>query len=165
MDAVSFELRFAITVFLQLAVATLLVVKLARTRKRRMLVFVALLAAIAGEAVVYDALWAPNEGPIQSLLDERGTGLVAMRFVEPMQGNAAALGLNVMSIPAARLAVATSQHDDTPIASAAFQLTQPLPGADRTGVVVYRAIYASVDAGTPQQRPPLATPVSRMTSG
>ena len=82
--------------------------------------------------------------------------VLAMRYVEPMQGNASALGLNLMSIPASRLAVDRSQRDDAPIASAAFVLTQHLPGADRVGVVVYRAIYTGIDPGDAQHRPPLA---------
>jgi PAS domain S-box-containing protein len=82
--------------------------------------------------------------------------VLAMRYVEPMQGNAPALGLNLMSIAASRLAVDTSRRDDAPVASAAFELTQHLPGPDRTGVVVYRAIYTSVDPGDAQHRPPLA---------
>jgi PAS domain S-box-containing protein len=79
-----------------------------------------------------------------------------MRFIEPMLGNAAALGLNMMSIPASRLAVAASHRDDAPVASSAFQLTQLAQGAERTGVVVYRAVYAGESSGDAQHRPPLA---------
>ena len=45
-----------------------------------------------------------------------------MRFVEPVRGNAAALGLNVLSIPAARTAIERSRAEGTSIASAPFAL-------------------------------------------
>ncbi len=66
--------------------------------------------------------------------------MIVMRYVEPLRGNAAALGLNLQSVPAARAAVERSRSDGVPVASAAFALTQIPEGQDRTGVVVYRAI-------------------------
>ncbi len=64
---------------------------------------------------------------------------IVMRFVEPAERNSAALGLNVMSVPAAREAIGRSAREDRPIASAGFRLTQEV--GDQTGVVVYRALY------------------------
>ena len=67
--------------------------------------------------------------------------VIAMRFIEPAQGNAGILGLNALSVPAARAAIDASVRSDAPAASAGFRLTQSAPGDDRTGVVVYRAIF------------------------
>ena len=64
---------------------------------------------------------------------------VVMRFVEPFERNASAVGVNVLSIPAAREAVARAARSDQPTASAGFRLTQEV--GDQTGVVLYRALY------------------------
>ena len=68
--------------------------------------------------------------------------VVAMRFVEPMAGNESALGVNVLSIPAARTAVASTRRSGAPAASEGFLLTQHLPGQHPVGIVVYQAVYA-----------------------
>ncbi|MBX3607546.1 MAG: CHASE domain-containing protein [Piscinibacter sp.] len=68
--------------------------------------------------------------------------VIAMRYIEPMAGNAAALGVNAMSVPAARAAIERSTRHDEAVASAGFPLTQVPAGQDRTGVVAYRAVYA-----------------------
>lgn len=65
--------------------------------------------------------------------------VVAMRFVEPMAANARALGVNVLSVPAARAAIDASRRHDAAVASSAFRLTQET--GDQVGVVVYRAVY------------------------
>jgi PAS domain S-box-containing protein len=72
--------------------------------------------------------------------------VIAMRYIEPKAGNASALGLNIQSIPVARAAVALSEKTGTPVASAAFALTQIPEGQDRTGVVLYRSIHADEGA-------------------
>jgi len=103
------------------------------------------------------------EGLAQFKVFERGDGtaplpgepVIAMRFVEPMRGNAAALGLNIQSVPAARAAVERSRGDGVPVASAAFALTQIPEGQDRTGVVVYRAIAFGEGATEGKARGPL----------
>ncbi len=78
--------------------------------------------------------------------------VIAMRFVEPMQANAAALGLNVLSIPAARAAIERSRSEGVSVASAPFALTQVPEGQDRTGVVLYRAVPSG--AGLPGAHAP-----------
>ena len=83
---------------------------------------------------VFDRPGAPPPG---------GDEVLAIRFIEPMAGNDAALGVNVLSIPAARAAVAAARLSGQPAASEGFLLTQHLPGQRPVGVVVYRAIYAS----------------------
>jgi PAS domain S-box-containing protein len=73
---------------------------------------------------------------------DRGTRreVVAIRHIEPLAGNGAALGVNALSIPAAREAILATRGSGQPVASAGFKLTQ-LQG-DETGVVVYQAVYA-----------------------
>ncbi|MDP1901640.1 MAG: CHASE domain-containing protein [Rubrivivax sp.] len=65
--------------------------------------------------------------------------VVALRRIEPAEGNVAALGVNVLSIPAARAAVLETRRSGNPAATTGFQLTQ-LPG-DETGIVLYQALY------------------------
>ncbi|HEY1392559.1 MAG TPA: CHASE domain-containing protein, partial [Methylibium sp.] len=83
--------------------------------------------------------------------------VMAMRYIEPLAGNASALGVNVFSIPASRAAIGLSQRSDQAIASAAFRLTQDTPdragkaGSEQAGVVVYRAVYKG-SPRTPEER-------------
>ncbi|MBC8056609.1 MAG: CHASE domain-containing protein, partial [Rhizobiales bacterium] len=68
--------------------------------------------------------------------------VLAMRYIEPATGNADALGVNVWSIPAARVATQIARRTGLPAATAGFRLTQQTGGAEQTGVVIYRALYA-----------------------
>jgi PAS domain S-box-containing protein len=65
--------------------------------------------------------------------------VVALRHILPLAGNQAAVGVNVLSIPAAREAILRSRRTGQPVASAAFGLTQS--ASDETGVVIYQAVY------------------------
>ncbi|WP_428420175.1 CHASE domain-containing protein [Methylibium sp.] len=67
--------------------------------------------------------------------------LIVMRYVEPREGNDKALGVNVLSIRAAREAIARARQDDGATATPGFRLTQET--ARQTGVVLYRAVYRS----------------------
>ncbi|MBL8301295.1 MAG: CHASE domain-containing protein, partial [Ideonella sp.] len=67
--------------------------------------------------------------------------VVAIRYIEPMAGNAGALGINALSVPQAREAIERSQRQDTAAATAGFRLSQDAPDSRQTGVVVYRALY------------------------
>jgi PAS domain S-box-containing protein len=69
---------------------------------------------------------------------------VVLRYIEPMNGNEGALGVNALSIPAARGAILSARRTGRPTASAAFRLTQDL--GDQTGVVVYQALYRGLPA-------------------
>jgi len=71
-----------------------------------------------------------------------GNEVIAMRYVEPMTRNSAALGVNALSVPAARAAIESAIRTDRPAASAGFVLTQDPSGIDQVGVVVYQGIYA-----------------------
>jgi PAS domain S-box-containing protein len=66
--------------------------------------------------------------------------VVAMRFIEPLQGNAGALGVNALSIAQPRAAIDAAARTGQSQATTAMRLTQSQPG-DADGVVVYRAIY------------------------
>ncbi|MDE2276979.1 MAG: CHASE domain-containing protein, partial [Burkholderiales bacterium] len=65
--------------------------------------------------------------------------VVAVRYIEPTAGNAGALGVNDLSLPAVRTALLASRDSGQPTATAGFRLTQS--GGDETGVVVYQALY------------------------
>jgi len=65
--------------------------------------------------------------------------VVAIRFIAPLQGNAGALGVNALSIPAARQAITRTRDTGEPAVSAGFGLTQSR--GDETGVVLYQAVY------------------------
>ncbi|MBI5259558.1 MAG: CHASE domain-containing protein [Burkholderiales bacterium] len=64
---------------------------------------------------------------------------VVIRYVEPYDKNLTAVGVNVLSIPAARGAIERAVRTDQASASAGFRLTQEV--GDQTGVVLYRALY------------------------
>jgi PAS domain S-box-containing protein len=65
--------------------------------------------------------------------------LAVIRYIEPMAGNARALGVNARSIPEAQLAIDTAVRTNTPTATAGFRATQET--ADQTVVVIYQALY------------------------
>ncbi len=77
--------------------------------------------------------------------------VVAIRYIEPMQGNAAALGVNALSIGAARAAIEAASRSGLPIATAGFRLTQQRPDQDETGVVIYSPLYRG-DPSTEAER-------------
>ncbi len=62
--------------------------------------------------------------------------LLAIRLVEPMATNAAALGANSRSVPRAREATDAAMRTGRPAATAAFALSQ-----GGQGIVVYQALY------------------------
>jgi PAS domain S-box-containing protein len=74
---------------------------------------------------------------------------VVLRLIEPRAGNDKALGVNALSIPAARAAILQAARSGQPVASAGFRLTQA--GGDETGVVIYQALYRGA-AGTGAER-------------
>ncbi len=84
--------------------------------------------------------------------DPADPDVVAIRMIEPLASNAAALGVNALSIPAAREAILRAAASDAPAATSGFLLTQE-PG-QQTGVVLYRALYGTV-------LPPTATAAER----
>jgi len=69
--------------------------------------------------------------------------VVAIRAIEPGAGNAAALGVNAMSIGAARDAMLAAARTGADASTKGFRLTQS-SNAQEVGVVVYRALYRGV---------------------
>jgi PAS domain S-box-containing protein len=93
---------------------------------------------------------ARNDGlPDYRVFDRRGPGatpeapddpwVLALRQIEPRGGNAAALGVNTLSIAAARAAVLQARDSGEPRSTAGFPLTQST--SDETGLVLYQALY------------------------
>src|SRR5678810_1087041 len=74
------------------------------------------------------------------------------RLIEPLQGNAAALGVNGLSIPAARAAIQQAVDTGNATATAGFRLTQQDEADKRMGVVIYQAVYDGEMAGIAQRR-------------
>lgn len=73
--------------------------------------------------------------------------MVVMRYVEPMETNKRALGVNVRSVAAARTAIDHAIRTDTRAATAGFRATQET--GDQASVVIYQAVYR----GSPQTPP------------
>jgi len=65
-----------------------------------------------------------------------GPDVQVIRFIEPLQDNLRALGVNSKSTPIARAAIEQAVQSGMPVASAAFALMQ-----GSLGVVVYQAVY------------------------
>lgn len=65
--------------------------------------------------------------------------LLAIRLIEPLRRNAAALGVNVRSIPGTRAATEKAAATGQPTASGGVQLSQERDGV--IGVVVYQPMY------------------------
>ncbi|MDZ7813142.1 MAG: CHASE domain-containing protein [Ideonella sp.] len=78
------------------------------------------------------------ERPDGQALTLTETEVLAIRHIQPLSTNAAALGVNSLSAPAARAAIFRTLGTDDPTSSAAFRLTQA--AGDETGVVIYRLV-------------------------
>jgi len=81
-----------------------------------------------------------RDGGAARALDQE---VLALRYIEPVEQNAAAVGVNALSIPAARAAILATRDSGQPAATEGFGLTQS--GQDETGMVLYQALYR----GTP----------------
>ena len=69
------------------------------------------------------------------------TDAVVIRYIEPLATNAGAVGVNVMSIPATRVAIERARRTGAPAATAGFRLTQQAATESQLGVVLYQAVY------------------------
>ncbi len=76
--------------------------------------------------------------------DAGGDEVLAVRYIEPQQGNAAALGVNALSIDAAAEAIGRAQRSGQASASAGYRLTQET--AEQVGVVIFQALAAPQDS-------------------
>ena len=79
----------------------------------------------------------------------QGPELVLVRYIEPRQGNEPALGLNVLSRPAAREAYEQARREGRVIASRSFRMIQET--GNQNDVVVYHPVYRG-EPYTPQAR-------------
>ena len=75
--------------------------------------------------------------------------VVAITLIEPLVSNQRAIGVNALSIPAAREAILRATETDAPAATTGFKLTQE--SGSQTGVVLYRALYTG-DSGPGARR-------------
>jgi len=78
--------------------------------------------------------------------------VMAIRHIEPMASNAAALGVNAFSVAPARAAILQAIDTGGPAASAGFRLTQRPNDDQRAGVVIYQAIYDGDPANAVSRR-------------
>lgn len=86
--------------------------------------------------------------------------MVVMRYVEPIAANRRALGVNVRSITAARVAIDHAIRTDRQAATAGFRATQET--GDQASVVIYRAVYRGLPE-TPAEREAAAVGVVFVT--
>jgi signal transduction histidine kinase/ActR/RegA family two-component response regulator len=82
----------------------------------------------------------------------KSTEIVALRFIEPVQGNEQAFGFNVLSRDTAAQTYLKAVREDGAVASPGFALIQE--SNQQLGVVIYRPVY----------REPSATPENRLRS-
>ncbi len=76
--------------------------------------------------------------------------VVAVRYIDPLVGNAGALGVNALSVPTARAAILATRDSGMPTATAGFALTQSR--TEDTGVVLYQALYRDEPADQAARR-------------
>jgi CHASE1-domain containing sensor protein len=72
-------------------------------------------------------------------LTDADTDVVAVLRIEPTSRNASALGVNALSVAAARAAIERAAATDQVAVTEGFRLTQAV--GDETGLVYYRALY------------------------
>jgi PAS domain S-box-containing protein len=104
-------------------------------------------AAAAAEGLAGFRVFQRDDG---QALAEDGEAVV-LRRIEPRAGNAAALGVNALSIAAARAAILSARDSGEAAASGSFRLTQS-GQSDETGVVMYRALYRGPAASMEARR-------------
>ncbi|HEY4958232.1 MAG TPA: CHASE domain-containing protein, partial [Caldimonas sp.] len=78
--------------------------------------------------------------------------VIAVRHIEPLEGNAAALGVNGLSIPAARAAIVQAVDTGRAAATAGFRLTQQKADDKHVGIGIYQAIYDGEAASAGDRR-------------
>jgi len=110
----------------------------------------ALEARTRGEGLADYTVFDRKEGPGGTSIAQDDDEVMALRYIEPVDRNAAALGVNSRSIPAARRAIDAASRSGQPVATAGFRLTQQPADQDQVGVVVYQAIYESGTSDPPQ---------------
>ncbi len=82
-----------------------------------------------------------NRTAADTVLPFSGDEAVVIRYIEPLDRNRRALGVNALSIPAARAAIEAAAQSNRAAATTGFRLSQDPVGTAAKGVSVYRAIY------------------------
>jgi len=77
--------------------------------------------------------------------------VLATRLIEPIADNAAALGVNLLSILEARAAVAQTRRSGKPAATAALPLAQAVGTGEYMGLVVFQALFDGEPASDPER--------------
>ncbi len=70
-----------------------------------------------------------------------GDEAFVIRYIEPLERNRRALGVNALSIPAARAAIQAAIQTGQPTATTGFRLSQDPVGTPEKGVAIYKAVY------------------------
>ena len=76
--------------------------------------------------------------------------VVAIRYIEPVSINGAALGYNILSNQVARSTYEAARISDAPVASPGLKLIQEI--GQQTGVVLYKAVHAGQPITTEEMR-------------
>ncbi len=103
-------------------------------------------AGVQGNALPGYRIFHRDNGAALASDDE----VLAVRLIEPMDGNASAMGVNTLSIPAARDAVLQTRRSGQPAATIGFKLTQAAADGE-IGIVVYQALYEGEPASDPER--------------
>ena len=82
-----------------------------------------------------------NRTAADTVVPFSGDEAVVIRYIEPLERNRRALGVNALSIPAARAAIEAATQNNQAAATTGFRLSQDPVGTAAKGVSVYRAIY------------------------
>lgn len=69
--------------------------------------------------------------------------VIANRYIEPLANNAAALGENVLSVPAMRAAIDITRRTGQAQATASYRLRQQTAAREGDGVAIFQAVYIS----------------------
>ncbi len=77
----------------------------------------------------------------------KGPDILAVRFVEPLQGHEHLLGFNALSRDVSRVAYQRAVRENAPVVTPGFLLTEDT--AQQLGVVIYRAVYRTPPQGGP----------------
>ena len=82
-----------------------------------------------------------NRTAADAVVPFSGDEAMVIRYIEPLERNRRALGVNTLSVPAARAAIEAAVQSDRAAATTGFRLSQDPVGTAAKGVSVYRAIY------------------------
>ena len=82
-----------------------------------------------------------NRTAADTVVPFSGDEAFVIRYIEPLERNRRALGVNALSIPAARAAIQAAVQTGRPAASTGFRQSQDPVGTPEKGVAIYKAVY------------------------